>query len=163
MDDTTRTALTPLLMALKSLGKAVEKSVLTGTYEGTGDMIARQYHNLHTKIAQLLPDDYYVAEVLKLDQPAGGHESQKIAQVNLAVGQLVGYLENLLKGGGGAVISDVEDIKEMGRELQQQILSVTRKALKRALANIDIDVDVKNTPDAPTPPDAPDAPKPPVV
>ncbi len=161
MDENTRNQLSQLFLAAKSLGKAVEKSVMTGTQEGIGDMILKNYHDLHARIANLLPDDYYVTEVLRLDIAPDASDRHKAAQVNLAIGQLISYLESLLRATPAAIAGDIEDIKDMGRELQQQILSVTRKAIKRALSNIDIEVDLKDQPEPPTPPTPPVPPTPP--
>lgn len=161
MDEKVQTELNQLLPAVKSLGKAVEKSIMTGTVDGIGDMVAKNYRDLHNRVAQLLADDYYVTEVLKLDVIPEASDKQKVAQVNLAIGQLIGYLENLLRGTTKTITGDIEDLKDMGRELQQTILTVTRKALRQALSNIDIDVDIRNAPDAPEPPEPPTPPTPP--
>lgn len=161
MDENIRTELTQLLLAVKSLGKAAEKSVFNNTYDGIGDMVVKNYRDLHARVSQVLPDDYYVTEVLKLDIATDANDKQKVAQVNLAIGQLTNYVENTLKSDPVTFTGDIEDIKSMGRELQQQILSVTRSALRRALSNIDIEVDIRDTPEPTTPPEPPTPPTPP--
>jgi hypothetical protein len=148
------------MIALKALAQAVEKSVLTGAYDGTGDMMVKNYRDLHAKVVQLLPEDYYVTSVLVLDVPHDAPEKQKAAHVNLAINQLVSYLDNLLRGERNVnFAAEIEDLKELGRDLQQQIVVVTRKALRRALANIDVEVDIKRDP--PQPPEPPQPPQPP--
>jgi hypothetical protein len=165
MDENVRIQLTQLLRAVQSLGKAVEKSIAMGSTDGIGDMTLKSYRNLHERIAALLPDDYYVTEVLKLDVAADAEDAQKVAQVHLAIDQLVSYLENMLRGESVAFTGDLQDLKDMGRELQASIITITRKALKRALANIDIDVDIdlkdRDVPEPPEPPKPSTPPTPP--
>jgi hypothetical protein len=157
MDENEKNQLSQLTLAMKSLAKAVEKSLLMGLSDGTGTMIARNYRDLHARIAELMPDDYYVSTVLKLEVEPGMDDHQKVAQVQLASSQLIGYLESTMKSPEHA---DVESIKGLGRELQDQIIVVTRKALRRALSNIDIDIDLRGVPEPPEPPTPPEPPEP---
>jgi hypothetical protein len=55
----------------------------------------------------------------------------------------------------------MEELRSMGRDIQEQILSVTRNTLKRAMANIDITVQRATPPEPPQPPEPPEAPEPP--
>ncbi len=144
MDDNTRQALRQLLPALKALAKSVERSYWSGTYEGTGDMAVKSYRSLQKRIAQILPDDYYITDALVLEITPEATEQQKVAQVQLAVSQLMNYLEGLLKSSrpGG----EFEDISDLGRELRDRIVLTTREAIRKAMENIDIDIDIDAEP-----------------
>lgn len=170
LDDTKRQALRQLLPALKSLAKSVEHSYWSGAYEGTGDMAVKSYSSLQRRIAELLPDDYYVTEALVLEIKPEATEQQMVAQVQLAVSQLHSYLEGLVKSSRPA--GDMEDISELGRELRDRIVLTTRDAIRKAMSNMDIDIDIDNEPwgtkkkritikggsEVPEPPDPPDPP-----
>jgi hypothetical protein len=161
MDETNAAAMSQLRLAFKSLSKSVEKSLLTDLYVGTGDVAVRSYHALHAHAIELLPDDYYVREVLALEVPADAADKQKLGAVNLQASQMVDYLDGLQRPDPRVMFSgpDLEDIRTMGRDLQDQILTVTRTTLKRALANIDISM--PRPPEPPKPPEAPMPPEPP--
>jgi hypothetical protein len=144
MDENTRQALRQLLPALKALAKSVERSYWSGTYEGTGDMAVKSYRSLQKRIAEILPDDYYITDALVLEIAAEATEQQKVAQVQLAVSQLMNYLEGLVKGSRPG--SEVEDLSELGRELRDRIVLTTREAIRKAMENIDIDIDIDAEP-----------------
>src|SRR5690606_10619381 len=99
MDENIRKQIRQLLPALQALEKSVKGSLLDGTFTGTGDMAVRSYNNLHSRIAQVLPDDFYITEGLSLEIGENADERQKVAQVHLAASQLVGYLESQARGG----------------------------------------------------------------
>ncbi|MFN8379281.1 MAG: hypothetical protein U0452_11480 [Anaerolineae bacterium] len=162
MDETTATALTQLRLAFKSLVKSAEKALMTDMYPGSGDVSARSYRSLHAHAVTLIPDDYYVREVLALDVADDAPEKQKLAAVSLQAGQMVDYLDSLLKVSDPRFAfssPDLDEIKTLGRDLQEQILSVTRTTLKRALAGIDISI--TRPPAPPEPPEPPEPPAPP--
>lgn len=148
MDEKDMTALRQLLPALKALAKSVEHAMYTGAYEGTGDMAVKSYRSLHSRIAELLPEDYYVTQGLVLDMSDGATEQQKIAQVNLAVSQLSNYLEGLVRtqgfpfGGGAPWGGDMEDLKDMTRGLRDRILEQTKQSIRRAMADIDVQINM---------------------
>ena len=164
MDESGVNALNQLRLAFRSLAKSVEKALMTEMYPGAGDVTVKNYRALHARAVELLPDDYYVREVLALDVPADAPDKQKLAAVSLQAGQMVDYLESLQRAEAKPMFTgpDLEEIRTMGRDLQDQILSVTRTTLKRALANIDITMQrPPEPPSPPAPPIPPDPPEPP--
>jgi uncharacterized protein YjbI with pentapeptide repeats len=148
MDEKEMTALRQLLPALKALAKSVEHALLTNTYQGTGEMAVKSYRSLHSRISELLPEDYYVTQGLALDISDEATEQQKIAQVNLAVSQLVYYLEGQVRnqgfpfGGGAPWGGDMEDLKDMTRGLRDRILEQTKQSIRKAMADIDVQINV---------------------
>jgi len=177
LDENTRAALRQLLPALKALAKSVDRSYWTGTYEGSGDMAVKSYSSLQRKIAELLPDDHYVTDALALEIAPDATEQQKVAQVQLAVSQLVNYLEGLVRSSYPP--GEFEDLSDLGRELRDRILATTRETIRKAMAGMDIDIDIDEhepsgrkakrrivikggempePPDAPRPPRHPDRP-----
>jgi hypothetical protein len=163
MDESTNRELAQLQQAFRSLSRSVEKGLLTDMYAGAGDVVVRSYRALHAKAVELLPDDYYVAQVLDLELPADAGDRQKLAAVSLQTNQMVDYLDGFTHADAKAVFSgpDMEELRSMGRDIQEQILSVTRNTLKRAMANIDITVQRATPPEPPQPPEPPEAPEPP--
>lgn len=148
MDEKEMMALRQLLPALKALAKSVEHALFTNTYEGTGDMAVKSYRSLHNRISELLPEDYYVTQGLALEVADDATEQQKIAQVNLAVSQLVNYLEGQIRsqgfpfGGGAPWMGDMDDLKEMTRGLRDRILEQTKQSIRRAMADIDVQINM---------------------
>jgi hypothetical protein len=161
MDEANVNALSQLRLAFKSLARSVEKALMTEMYPGAGDVSARNYRALHARAGELLPDDYYVREVLALDVPADAPDKQLLAAVSLQAGQMVDYLDSVSKPDPRLVFSspDFDELRTLGRDLQDQILSVTRTTLKRALSGIDISM--SRPPEPPEPPAPPEAPAPP--
>src|SRR5262249_55953577 len=138
MDDTTIAALDGLIRALKAFSKSIERGLHTGLYEGTGNTILKQYRALQAKAVQILPDDFYVQEVFTPEVPEDADDEQKNVQVRLVVDQLEDYLRSLLKNEADQRTqagSDEDRLAGTSRELQEQILDITRKTLKRALAH----------------------------
>lgn len=144
LDDKMRTALRQLMPALQALAKSVERNLIHETYEGTGDMAVKSYRGLQAKIAQLLPDDAYVTEALTLDVSPNATDRQKVAQVQMAVSQLMTYLAGQLRSDHAA--SELEDLSDLGRELRDRIMMTTRDAIRRAMSNVDIDIDIDAEP-----------------
>jgi hypothetical protein len=150
MDENTSKSLNQLVLALKSLSKSVEKSLYHGRHQGVGDMVAKSYRSLHARAVELLPDDFYVRDVLVLEPSPETSDKEKLSQAHLQVSQLTDYLESLLKAERRVDFSaEVGDWKEFGRDLSEQIISMTRTTLKRAISNIDVGT---NPPPPPTPP-----------
>ncbi|HLV33699.1 MAG TPA: hypothetical protein VKY59_01240, partial [Spirillospora sp.] len=152
MDEQTTQQLQQLLTALRALQQSVEKAVQNRTYSGTGQMALKSYRNLHSRIAQALPDDFYITEVLALDIADDADEAQIVAQVNMAAGQLVTYLEQQLRqetrrpqGFHFDVEDESFDFQEMGRALRDRILAQTKDTIRKAMAGIDIDIDLEGS------------------
>jgi len=149
MERETIIELRKLIPALQSLHKSVERALVTETFKGTGNMAVKSYTSLHARVAALLPDDDYITEALLLEVPDDAEEADKVAQVQLAASQLVMYLEQQVRDarrsrrhGGGDIFAgaDIDEIKELGQELRDRIVSQTRETLRRAMSNIDIDI-----------------------
>lgn len=165
MDENTSKSLNQLLLALKSLTKTVERSLVQDMVQGVGDTVIKNYRSLHARAVELLPEDFYVRDVLVLDIAPDANDKQKLGQVHLQVSQLTDYLEGLLKAERRVdFTAEVEDLKGLGREISDTILRQTRETIRRAFANIDIGVSgagVGQTP--PQPPHPPQPPRPGVV
>ncbi len=173
MEENQTKAVQQLLLAFKSLQRSVEKGLLTGIAEGAGTTAVRSYVRLQERAKQLLPDDFFIGDVLILDINEDESDNKKLAQVNLLSSQAVDYLEGLNKAASRtATQANFEDLgyslRDLGQEIQDQVMHMTRKTLKRAVANIDIN-DRKDPfppmppapPEPPAPPHAPAEPEPP--
>src|SRR5437660_325344 len=98
MDDTTRETLIQFIIAVRAFAKSVEKSLFTGTFEGIiSDVMVKKYLGLQARAIQLLPEDFYIKDVLSLDIPENADDHQKTLLINLSVGQLLEYLEELIR------------------------------------------------------------------
>ncbi len=166
MDEQQNKSVQQLLLAFKSLQKSVEKSLLTGIAQGAGTTAVRGYQRLQSRAQELMPDDFFITEVLILDVEEDASDDQQLAQVNLLSSQAVDYLEGLNKAQAKAAAkADFEDfgytLRDLGQEIQDQVMNMTRKTLKRAVANIDISVDPRKDPFPPMPPAPPEPPTPP--
>ena len=146
MDENTQDRIKQLLAALQALEKSVRNALKEGTYHGTGDMAVRGYQGLHARAAEILPDDFYVTESLRLDTPAEA-DDQKLAQVQLAVSQLISYLETQARPSkrvrieSGDFSTELEDLKDLSRSLRDRILAQTKDTIRRAMADIEINVE----------------------
>lgn len=156
MDEKTRETLSQIVLALKAFAKSVEKSFHMGMYDGTGEMIVRQYTSLHGKVRQLLPDDFYINEILVVDAVKESAEDEKIvSQIMLVSEQLLDYLQNLLKAeqqpNSAKATGDLQDIS---RQFTEHMMNLTRTTLRRALSNFDVEVHISDDPqeaDSPEP------------
>ncbi len=133
--------------ALKALQRSVERSLQEGTYEGTGKMGVKSYQGIQRKIAELFPEDFYITETLVLEVSGDDKERHMLSQVQLAASQMIIYVEGLLRdyrvstGTVGADPADWRSLgKNIGRDLQEQIINMTRATIQRAVSNIDVDI-----------------------
>ena len=150
MNEKTNASLNQLVLALRAFSRSVEKSFHHGMYEGTTDLMIRQYRTLHGKVGQLLVDDFYVNESLVLDVSPETSEEQKVSQVMLLSDQLTDYLQNTLKSEQQThTAPSAHDINDIGREFQEHVMNLTRHTLKRALSHIDVEVNVSDDPEEP--------------
>jgi hypothetical protein len=167
MDEHTLKTVSQLLLAFQSLSKSIEKAQLGGWAQGTADQAIRNYTTLHNRTAQTLPDDFFISDVLGLDIAPNTSDKTKLGIVAMQTSQMVDYLKGLMRSeartSGTTTVIDSDELRTMGRDLQDQIMNLTRNTLKRALNNIDVQVQ-RMPPEPPQPPDfpgAPDAPPPP--
>ncbi len=133
--------------ALKALQRSVERSLQEGTYEGTGKMVVKSYQGIQRKVAELLPDDFYITDTLALEANGDEKERHMASQVQLAASQMIIYLDGLLReyrASTGTIGTDMSDWRsfgrDFGRDLQQQIINMTRATIERAVRNVDIDI-----------------------
>lgn len=133
--------------ALKALQRSVERSLQENTYEGTGKMGVKSYQGIQRKIAELFPEDFYITDTLLLEISGEEKERHMLSQVQLAASQMIIYVEGLLRDyrvSTGTVGADPVDWrslgKNIGRDLQEQIINMTRATIQRAVSNIDVDV-----------------------
>ncbi len=148
MDDAVYQKVQQYQQALKALQRSVERSLQEDTYEGTGRMAVKSYQGIQRKIAELLPDDFYITETLVLETSDESKERHMLSQVQLAASQMIIYLDGLARDyrvTSGTQMGDFSDLgklgRTLGRELQEQIINMTKATISRAVSNIDIDVD----------------------
>ena len=145
MDENLYPQIEKYLKALRALHRSVEQALATDTHSGTSGMVMRSYNNLHQRVRELLPDEDFFLETLTLDVDGIQDERAILGQVKFATSQLIHYLDSALKEESRErrhprQQEDFEDLKSLGRTLQEQIIGMTRTTLKRALANVDIDL-----------------------
>lgn len=130
-------------------------------------MAVRGYQGLQAKLAGLLPDDYFITEGLKLEPDVTADDETKLTQVMLLSGQLGEYLNGLLRAERPANAfmnsREMSDLKGLGRDLQDQIINLTRQTLKRAISGIEIGTSEPPVPPVPPVPPIPGMPPVPPV
>jgi len=145
MDEQAANQIRRLLPALESLARSAREALSSGTYQGTAEMTVRSYRTLHAKVAEVLPDDVYITEALALDYPETAGEQERVAAVRLAATQLIEYLKGQMRGAtssGAGWAAEIEQLKDVTRSLSDRILAQTRESLRRALADIDVEIKV---------------------
>src|SRR5664279_2064447 len=147
MDETTYPKLQQYQQAVKALQRSVERSLQEDTYEGTGKMAVKSYQGIQRKIAELYPEDFYLTDTLSLEVGGDDQERHMLSQVQLAANQMIIYLEGLLReyrASSGVAPADWGDLRtwgrDFGRDLQQQIINMTKATIERAVRNVDVDV-----------------------
>jgi hypothetical protein len=140
MEESTFKQLSQLVMALKSLARTVERGYHAGMFDSVGDHLVKTYRGLHKRVAELVPDDYYVTELLILELSEKSNDEQKMVQVRLFSDQLLEYLQSLLRAEEHQNVLSDNIPKGLGRELQDEILQMTKKIIRRAVSHIEIDV-----------------------
>jgi len=136
MSDLQQDQLNQLRRALRALERSLGKAQMTGSYAGLGDPAAKNFQRLLARAQELLPDDFFV-QSLALELPLGVDEEQKIIQVQFALNQLAHYIDSLFRDEQGWGV-EFEGIRNMGTEIRDQIIAMTKTTLKNALANIDL-------------------------
>ena len=144
----TQNDLDRLTSAVKALLKALQRSQMTETYAGTGNAVARQYRQLHGKIAEHLSDDYYVTDVLQLDIPNDADDKQTVSLVQSSASQLYEYLKTLRVDDERPPNPSPgrEGHRSFGEELSDEIMRFTSNTIKRALSGIELDIDIDEPP-----------------
>ncbi len=146
MDDK-NTEMRKLLAALKALQTSAEQAYQARMMsDSAAAMMQQTFNSLHHKAKSLLPDDYFVNEALTLTFTDGATAEEKTVQVQIAARQLYTYLKEQVGVEARANLfgiseKDLREVQEMGRTLQEQILATTRKALKRTLSAMEIEID----------------------
>ena len=133
MDEATVTKLEQILKALKALSRSTHKALQSATYDGTGKMVVKSYRGLHGRVCELLPDDFFVTDSLVLEVADDADDRSMVGVVNMAADQLVTYLEGTIKESAPSrPTGDWEDLKSLGREIQDHVLGISRHTIKRA-------------------------------
>src|SRR5688572_6608204 len=72
-------SLRKLYSALMSLGKTTEHALLSGQFIGIANSIRESYESMFKKIIELLPDDEYVIDILKvqIDHSKGDEDDER--------------------------------------------------------------------------------------
>jgi hypothetical protein len=146
-----------LLSAVKALQSTVDRAYHTGMYNVTSvASLVKTYRKLHERLSTLMSDDFYVTEALTFEADGESAEDQ-LTHLQLQVNQLYMYLKDQTRQQFGVSIEtgDWGELKTLGRDLSEQIINTTRKALRRAMIEID------NAPEPPQPPVPPVPPQPP--
>jgi hypothetical protein len=138
---------TQLRHALKAMSKSVNQAFMTGTYEGTGDLLVRNYQKIYEKALQVLPDDYFIETLSLEDIDSNLDDRGKVSQVQMVVNQMLTYMAGMIREEERNV--DVEDLKNLGGELRDQIIRMTKNTLRNALSNIDFDLSDEYSNDKP--------------
>lgn len=145
--DEKNTELRKLLSALKALQVSAEQAYQARMMsDSAAAMMQQTFKSLHHKAKALMPDDYFVHEALTLTFAEGATAEEKTVQVQIAARQLYTYLKEQVGVEVRANIfgisdKDLREVQEMGRTLQEQIIATTRKALKRTLSAIEVEVE----------------------
>lgn len=157
MDDRAVEQIRALIPALKALQESVRHAVYGGSPEGVAKMAIKSYTKLHAKFAELMSDDDYITDVLVLDIDEKDSDEAKVAQLELAANQLLTYVKAKLNEERWGGVVDKGEIKQLGKELQDQVLNFTRNTLRRALSTIE-DMPVPPIPPVPPQPGMPPIP-----
>ena len=147
MDENAAGQLRQYLTALRALQQSVERTLQQGAYDGAAAMAIKSYEGLHGRIAELMPDDYYVSNVLALEVAADAEERAVLSHVQFAATQLLLYLESRLREAAPIPPRPPQPpmapyFGTLGRDLSDQIINMTRTTLKRAISGIDVDVQI---------------------
>ncbi len=141
MDNITIQKLQQFLRAARALQNSIENADDT-TSSGVGRIAVKQYNGIQRKIAELVPDDFYITETLTLDIEAGMSEEAMATQVMLVTNQLIVYIEGLIRenrqAGAPLPMGDMDSL----RSLSDQIINMTKATIRRAMSNVDVDFNI---------------------
>ncbi|GAB5490253.1 MAG: hypothetical protein Phog2KO_04680 [Phototrophicaceae bacterium] len=82
-----------VLNALKRLRSDTQYMIPMEMYDGMGNVLTKTYHALHQS-AKAISDDSFL-DALEIDLPPNASDRQVAIQVNVLVGQLLAYIEDL--------------------------------------------------------------------
>lgn len=139
-----------LRRALKAMSKSINKSLMMGMYDGMGDTVVQSYQRLHGKVVEMLPDDFFI-DTLRLDPDPASADEQKLTQTQFMLNQLIDYVDGLIRDESPQNFDfAVDDFKNIGFELRDQILKATKNTIRSAISNLDWSIDDDgNWPDEP--------------
>ena len=134
MDENTLQEISRLREALKGLTIAADKSLHIREYSGASALHIKNYRRLYARALELLPDDAILPAYALDDDIA--EPNDQLAQVQLLSEQMNLYLRGLLRG-WSPVGGDIDDLRNMGGELRDQIITMTKRSLRHALSHVD--------------------------
>lgn len=146
MSEETLRALIRYIPPIVRLRKDLEMSVQLEQFTGLGDMAVKSYNGLQASVAQHSDDPYIDALSLELASDAGDRE--KVAQVALATGQLMAYIQGQLGLSldldGSSAHTHVNsapniEIQGLGSGESHAVMRV----VKRVLSNDDVDIEIE--------------------
>jgi hypothetical protein len=136
------TALKKLLTALESLIASTRDALASNQYEGTGAMIFRGYERHVERARQLLPDDDQLEDIIESEFDRDD-ERTFITQVQFALQQLHNYLLAFARQAQRARMSDdVGELRNLGKQMGDHIMNITKNALSRAMSGLNVDIDL---------------------
>ena len=133
MNRESREQLGQIVPALKALEQSLRQAMAADATVGAGALALRSYGSLQACAAEILPDDVFVGEALRLEPEADVGERQLIAQVSLACSQLLLYLESLLRARRRPQLEFAVDFGDLGCDLRDALETI-RSLLAQARA-----------------------------
>ena len=94
------------LNALKRLRSDTQYMIPMEMYDGMGNVLTKTYDALHQS-AKAISDDSFL-DALELDLPSGAGDRKVAIQVNVLVGQLLSYIEDLYAELDEEYVSDAD-------------------------------------------------------
>jgi uncharacterized protein YjbI with pentapeptide repeats len=135
-----------LIKALKALRRSTERALHTGATEGVAPIALQGFNRLSQRAREILPDDFYVTDVLAVEITPDAPDETVLAQVNFATEQLGSYLGGLLPDERGPNINIPRPPRPpevtFGRDLAASIIEATRSGLQRALGAVDLNIEL---------------------
>jgi uncharacterized protein YjbI with pentapeptide repeats len=135
-------AIAKLLARLAAFIKSTEHTAMSGSAANDvmADTIAEKYQTLYQHAVELLPNDDYIKEDVKITAKSDNAVT-KVQMVLFSARQLHDYLRDILRQTHRNAPTDFGDWSQMGRRLKDEIMSITKNAIQRATSNFDVNVD----------------------
>ncbi|MGB1286192.1 MAG: pentapeptide repeat-containing protein [Aggregatilineales bacterium] len=140
-DEETLRDLTRLHRAVQSLRKSVTHALMHHNV-GAADKVRERYESLFEKAKTLFEDDDYFAELfIAVDTDAS--QTNQMEQLSFGLEQLAGYLEDIVKEvrRAGYSYSTGDMGANMGKQIRDQVLSMTKGIIQRAMSNVTVEYD----------------------